>query len=225
MVFCGFKRAILRRCAVVLCCVPAAWAQVDAQRAAAYFKEAAALTPAQHADARWGYLNAEADALYRQGDEFGDNDALRAAIERQKRLIGLNPREGVPLDWAGTQTNLGKALLRLGERESGTAKLEEAVAAYREALKEGTRERVPLQWAATQIGLGSASLEGTTSGITSTTGKLYLEPGVTVIVPFGLLFVGADANALIIPSVTSSSDGSKTTYTSFTLHGQIGIRR
>jgi tetratricopeptide (TPR) repeat protein len=40
-------------------------------------------------------------------------------------------RERVPLQWAGTQMNLGGALRMLGQRESGTGKLEEAVAAYR----------------------------------------------------------------------------------------------
>jgi len=59
----------------------------------------------------------------------------------------------VPLDWATTQNNLGKALSTLGERESGTARLDEAVSAYREALKERTRERVPLDWATTQRNL------------------------------------------------------------------------
>jgi hypothetical protein len=48
-------------------------------------------------------------------------------------------RERVPLQWAGTQMNLGTALQTLGERESGTARLEEAVAAYRSALEERTR--------------------------------------------------------------------------------------
>jgi Tetratricopeptide repeat len=66
--------------------------------------------------------------------------ALRAALEESTRAR-------VPLDWAGTQNNLGHALSTLGERESGTARLEEAVVAYRAALGERTRERVPLQWA------------------------------------------------------------------------------
>src|SRR5512147_1054792 len=65
-------------------------------------------------------------------------------------------RERVPLDWAMTQNNLGKALETLGERESGTTRLEEAVAAYRAALQEWTRERVPLQWATAQTNLGRA---------------------------------------------------------------------
>ena len=107
-----------------------ALARLRYREAAHHFANAAAALPPEntHDEKRIGYLAREADALYRQGDEFGDNDALRAAIERRKRLIGLNPRERVPLDWAKTQNNLGIALWRLGERESGTARLEEAVA-------------------------------------------------------------------------------------------------
>ena len=74
--------------------------------------------------------------------------AYRAALEERTR-------ERVPLEWAGTQNNLGNALQRLGERESGTARLEEAVAAYRVALEE-TRERVPLEWARTRNNLDRA---------------------------------------------------------------------
>jgi hypothetical protein len=51
-------------------------------------------------------------------------------------------RGRMPLDWAGTQNNLGLALRVIGERESGTARLEEAVAAYRDALQEYTCARV-----------------------------------------------------------------------------------
>src|SRR5450631_4644798 len=49
--------------------------------AAQRFAEAAAKVPKGHEDERWEYLNEEADALYRQGDEFGDNDSARVAIE------------------------------------------------------------------------------------------------------------------------------------------------
>src|SRR5439155_14538102 len=91
-----------------------------------------------------------------QGQEFADNNALRSAIEGGIRLIDLNPRERMPLEWGKVQINLGSALWVLGEREAGTAKLEQAVATYREALKEFTRERVPLDWAMTQNNLGNA---------------------------------------------------------------------
>jgi tetratricopeptide (TPR) repeat protein len=126
--------------------------------AATYFANAAAVFPpnSAHEDKRIGYLRREADALYQQGDEFGDNGALLSAIERHKQMVKLTPRERLPLDWAATQTNLGNALRILGERETGTAKLDEAVAVYREALQERTRERVPLHWAETQNNLGLA---------------------------------------------------------------------
>ena len=105
---------------------------------------------------RGGILLRQADALYQQGDERGDNAALRSSIEVYQRALADYLRSQVPLDWAMTQNNLGIALRALGERESGTARLEEAVAAYRAALEERTRERVPLDWAQTQINLGNA---------------------------------------------------------------------
>ncbi len=124
--------------------------------AAKRFSEAAALVPPRDMNEkqRLEYLEREASALYKQGDEFGDNAALALAIDRYEALLLLHSRERVPLDWAMAQNNLGLALFRLGERESGTGKLEEAVSAYREALKEWTRARVPLDWAKTQNNLG-----------------------------------------------------------------------
>src|SRR4051794_4404262 len=126
------------------------------REAAQHFTTAAARVPGGHEDRRLAYLEQEADALYRQGDEFGDNTALRSAIERRRQILALRPRERMPLDWARTQMNLGNALWALGERESGTGRVEEAVGAFRAALQEWTRERVPLQWAGTQMNLGNA---------------------------------------------------------------------
>src|SRR5262245_58586849 len=120
---------------------------------------AAAFSPkSSYENKRIEYLVREADALFRQGEEFGDNDALLRTIEQYNRLLELLPRERVPLVWAAGQHVLGFALFRLGERESGPAKLEEAILAYHQALKERTRERVPLDWAMTQHNLGSALL-------------------------------------------------------------------
>jgi tetratricopeptide (TPR) repeat protein len=125
--------------------------------AATHFANAAAVFPpnSTYEDKRIGYLTREARALYLQGAECGDNNALRASIGRFKRLVEMTPRERAPRDWVNVQNQLGNVLWSLGERESGTAKLEEAVFAFREALKEQTRERVPLQWAMTQNNLGS----------------------------------------------------------------------
>jgi tetratricopeptide (TPR) repeat protein len=129
-------------------------------QAAGHFANAAGVIAPGSAfeDKRIKYLEREAIALYQQGDEFGDNNALRLAIERCNRLLDLQSRARVPLDWARTQTNLGMALRTLGERESGTARLEEAVAAYRAALEAMPRARVPLDWARTQNNLANAFL-------------------------------------------------------------------
>jgi tetratricopeptide (TPR) repeat protein len=128
--------------------------------AARHFADAAVLfrPGSSYEDVRVNYLQREAGALYRQGDEFGDNSALVSAIERYKRLLDLRPRARAPLDWAQIQNNLGLALWKLGERESGTAKLEEAIAAYRDALKEWNRTHVPFNWALAQNNLGNALL-------------------------------------------------------------------
>ena len=90
----------------------------------------------------------------RLGEERGDNAHLASAIAFYKKTLSIWTRDKHPLDWAGTQNNLGIVLRALGERESGTARLEEAVSAYRAALLERTRERVPLDWAGTQNNLG-----------------------------------------------------------------------
>jgi tetratricopeptide (TPR) repeat protein len=128
------------------------------QQAAELFGQAAEYVPADHPDERSGYLSGQAGALYRLGEERGDNAALRQAIKMYGRVLEERTRERVPLQWAGSQNNLGIALRTLGERESGTARLDEAVAAYRAALEERTRELMPLDWATTQNNLGNALL-------------------------------------------------------------------
>jgi tetratricopeptide (TPR) repeat protein len=122
--------------------------------AAEHFKQAVELVPARYPHDKVDYLNRQADALYREGDERGDNSALREAIDRYRVLLTQRPRDQAPLDWASTQTNLGVALIALGERETGTAHLEEAVAAHRAALEVWTREQV--NWPAAQTNLGNA---------------------------------------------------------------------
>ena len=126
------------------------------REAAEHFAAAARRVPSGDEDQALDYLEREAEALYRQGEEFGDNAALADAIDRYRALLKRQTRERVPLDWAATQNNLGVALATLGERERGTARLEEAVEAHRAALQEWTRERVPMDWASTQNNLGTA---------------------------------------------------------------------
>src|SRR5262245_12104830 len=75
-----------------------ALARLRYTEAAAHFAKAAAVFPpnSAHEVKRISYLQKEADALYQQGDEFGDNGALLSAIERYKRLVDLVRRERAP---------------------------------------------------------------------------------------------------------------------------------
>ena len=113
-------------------------------QAADFFKQAAELVPAGNPNETAKYLQSEAKALYREGDERGDNAALRQSLEIWHLVLQQRPRERVPPSRAAAQIALGNALEALGERESGTASLQQAVAAFRAALQEHTRERVPL---------------------------------------------------------------------------------
>jgi hypothetical protein len=73
------------------------------------------------------------------------------------------------------------------------------------------------------LGIGNFTVTTSGGGLSNDSSNLYLEPGVTGLVSLGLLYVGADANLLVLPGV-SQSGGSSTTETAFTLHGQVGLR-
>ena len=74
-----------------------------------------------------------------------------------------------------------------------------------------------------QLGLGNTSFSFSAGNQSSSKSNIYLEPGVAVIVGLGGLYVGGDANYLIIPGVDQGFGQSKT-YSSFTLHGQVGLK-
>src|ERR1700732_4893728 len=57
---------------------------------------------------------------------------LEETLTAYRKVLTLNTRQRVPLEWAAAQHKLGSVLQALGERESGTVHLEEAVTAYRE---------------------------------------------------------------------------------------------
>jgi tetratricopeptide (TPR) repeat protein len=90
------------------------------------------------------------------GERESGTARLKDAVAAFLSALEENTRDRVPLEWAGTQNNLGFTLWRLGERETGTSRLEAAVVAYHAALEEHTRERVPMEWARTQANLGLA---------------------------------------------------------------------
>jgi tetratricopeptide (TPR) repeat protein len=125
--------------------------------AAENFRQAATLVPPGHSHERGSYLYHQADALYREGDERGDNVALRQSIQTWHLMLQERALIRMPLPLATIRNNLGMALARLGERErGGSERLEEAVRAFRSALTEVRHDRLPLQWAVTQVNLGVA---------------------------------------------------------------------
>jgi len=110
--------------------------------------------PGWSADARGAVLYAFGLAKTLAGEEHGNTEALKEAIDVLGAALKEYPRTNAPLRWAGIQNTLGNALRALGEREPDTAQLEEAVTTYRAALSAYTA--VPLLSAATQNNLGNA---------------------------------------------------------------------
>ena len=97
-----------------------------------------------------------ANGLSTVGQQSGNNEDLKEAIEEYRQALAQIDEGSSPLVWANAKYNLGVALVTLGERESGTKNLDAAVKVYQEALKKQTREKMPQQWAATQNNLGIA---------------------------------------------------------------------
>ncbi len=55
--------------------------------------------------------------------------------------------------------------------------------------------------------------------------NLYLEPCLTALVSFGLLYVGADASLVVLPGISDPSNPTSSSWdTAFTAHGQVGIQ-
>jgi hypothetical protein len=77
---------------------------------------------------------------------------------------------------------------------------------------------IPVVTLRPQIGIGNASF----SFGDASQSHLYVEPGLLALIRIGIVYVGADANILVIPSVDQGANDTKT-YTSLTVHGQIGL--
>jgi hypothetical protein len=74
-----------------------------------------------------------------------------------------------------------------------------------------------------QLGLGNYQLNqsGAHSGNAT---NLYLEPGLTALVSFGIVLVGVDANVLILPGVADPINGQSSWDAAFTVHAQGGVK-
>ena len=71
--------------------------------------------------------------LYSQGNEFGDNEALREAIAAYRAALATAPGSSEPFDAGPVHRDLGVALTKLGNRTGEAALLEESIAAFGDA--------------------------------------------------------------------------------------------
>jgi len=76
---------------------------------------------------------------------------------------------------------------------------------------------MPLVTVRPQLGIGNFSLAAACSAGCGSSSNLYLEPGVTALLTFGQIFLGADANLLFVPNLDQAQ-------VAFTVHGQLGVK-
>jgi CHAT domain-containing protein/tetratricopeptide (TPR) repeat protein len=88
---------------------------------------------------------------------------LQESIRLYEAAMTLYTEEEFPVQWAGVQSNLAKALIILPSQER-PASLERAIAACEAALKVYTEDEFPIAWAEAQNNLGNALLDLRTDG-------------------------------------------------------------
>ena len=129
--------------------------QISNLAAAEKYGQAASLV-ADDVHLAFRYLTKQANAMQNEGEEFGNNDALRSSILVWRSAKGLSPFERDPDNHRKAHNNLGGAIYSLATREPTNENLLEVVAMNREVLARDTRESAPKYWAAAQANLGSA---------------------------------------------------------------------
>jgi tetratricopeptide (TPR) repeat protein len=123
-------------------------------RAAGHFSRAIIHLPAGEQVRRGTYLEAQADAHYRDGKARGDANALRHAAKLRRELLRGTPRNQPR--WILLQNDVGNALLALAEQEGRVGTLKEAAGAFRAALDAWPSEQPSFDHAMLQIKHGIA---------------------------------------------------------------------
>jgi tetratricopeptide (TPR) repeat protein len=124
--------------------------------ASSHFHQAGRLLPTWDSDLYRDYQLAEAEAFYCEGQEHGDEAALRKAIKLRQEVLGRTSRRAMPMQWLTLQNEIGNALLALGERQSRRKALKQAVAAFQAALEVWPPDQAPLERAMIETKLGVA---------------------------------------------------------------------
>lgn len=106
-------------------------------------------------EAAWAAWMRVAEALYRNGLEFGDRVALRGAVGAlETEALRRAPADRRPLDCARTNDTLGNVLFTLGQRGEDGA-LERAITAYESALTLLPQETAAVERASVRNNLGN----------------------------------------------------------------------
>jgi hypothetical protein len=126
------ERQQMERAAIAAQRAGIALTRLHYREAAEHFAAAAGRVPAGNENQVLAYLDREADTLYSQGDEFGDNDALVDAIGRYSALLGRRPRERMTCSGLIPRTSSAT-------RFSGSASGRAAPSAWR-------RQSKPIAW-------------------------------------------------------------------------------
>jgi len=97
-------------------------------------------------------------------------------------------------------------------------------------LEAGYTFKLPFLRIRPQVGVGDGTFTQSASDgvlnppVSTSVGNVYVEPGVVVLIPVGPIFVGGDANALVLPGFTLATPGATArSYVSFSGHAQIGV--
>lgn len=128
------------------------------KKAAQHYEQASVLVQAISLEDSYRYRISQGLALYSCGFEFGDNKALKAAINTYKNIL-----KEIDIDAYRDMSShiinlLGNALLKLGQRCCGTELLQEAADNFDQARKMRPKESMPKEWASTTNNLGIALL-------------------------------------------------------------------
>ena len=81
---------------------------------------------------------------------------MKIAIEAYEEALKVYTRDRFPMQYGGTQNNLGTAYVTLAGVEAKAENSKRAIEAYEEALKVYTRDRFPMDYGMTQNNLSTA---------------------------------------------------------------------
>lgn len=114
------------------------------REAAEDLAKAAALVAPYDAHFAWQLTTEKADALYRQGDERGDDSATGEAVDTYSDALAMVSPMQDNADWVRSRDKLGVAVEKLGQH-GGTvaARHQDAIATYRSALRGERHVAVP----------------------------------------------------------------------------------